>query len=136
MGEAVLKHIAKERALDIEVDSCGTAAYHAGEDPDYRTIATCKKHRVPISHSARRLAKSDFTQFTHILAADENNLRDIQRVKPANSTAEIHLWGSYLDGKSIPDPWYGGISGFENTFKQCTALSHAFLDNVFGKGED
>lgn len=110
------------------------------------------QHRVPISHSARKLAKSDFTQFTHILAADESNLSDIQRMKPANSTAEIRLWGSYLDDKAIPDPWYGGLvslhylvfwmnlirlqSGFEDTFKQCTALSSAFLDAVFGKAED
>jgi low molecular weight phosphotyrosine protein phosphatase len=36
MGEAVLKDIAKKRGLDIVVDSCGTAAYHAGESPDER----------------------------------------------------------------------------------------------------
>lgn len=36
MGEAVLKHVAKERGLDITVDSAGTAAYHIGEDPDDR----------------------------------------------------------------------------------------------------
>jgi hypothetical protein len=28
---------------------------------------------------------------------------------PDNATAEVRLWGSYLDGKSIPDPWYGGL---------------------------
>ena len=36
MGEAVLKHVAKERRIDMEVDSAGTAAYHVGEDPDER----------------------------------------------------------------------------------------------------
>ena len=36
MGEAVLKHVAKERGNDIVVDSAGTAAYHVGEDPDDR----------------------------------------------------------------------------------------------------
>lgn len=38
MGEAVLRHIAKERGLNIEVDSCGTGAYHTGEDPDYVSV--------------------------------------------------------------------------------------------------
>ncbi|KAJ6519676.1 hypothetical protein C8R45DRAFT_30814 [Mycena sanguinolenta] len=79
------------------------------------------------------MRSSDFTTFTHILASDDSNLRDIKRVMPANSTADIRLWGSYLDGKSIPDPWYGSLSGFESTYQQCTALSEAFLDHLEGK---
>ncbi|KAJ7630791.1 phosphotyrosine protein phosphatase [Roridomyces roridus] len=133
MGEAVLSATAKKRGLNIAVDSCGTAGYHVGEEPDDVTITTCKKHKIPINHRARQLARSDFTEFTHILASDSNNLRDIKRVAPDNATAEIKLWGSYLDGKAIPDPWYGSLSGFESTFEQCTALSNAFLDQLEGK---
>lgn len=36
MGEAVLQHVAKQRGLDIFVDSAGTAGYHVGEEPDSR----------------------------------------------------------------------------------------------------
>jgi low molecular weight phosphotyrosine protein phosphatase len=36
MGEAVLKDVAKQRGVDIIVDSAGTAGYHVGEDPDER----------------------------------------------------------------------------------------------------
>jgi low molecular weight phosphotyrosine protein phosphatase len=36
MGEAVLKDVAEKRGVDIFVDSCGTAGYHSGEDPDDR----------------------------------------------------------------------------------------------------
>ena len=39
MGEAVLRHVAKERGVQIEVDSCGTAGYHIGEEPDERLVA-------------------------------------------------------------------------------------------------
>jgi low molecular weight phosphotyrosine protein phosphatase len=38
MGEAVLRHIAKERKIDIVIDSAGTAAYHVGEEPDERSV--------------------------------------------------------------------------------------------------
>ncbi|KAJ7042389.1 phosphotyrosine protein phosphatase I superfamily, partial [Mycena alexandri] len=134
MGEAVLAAAAKKRGLNIVVDSCGTAGYHVGEDPDDgETVKTCKKHNIPISHHARQLASSDFTEFTHILASDASNLRNIKRVMPANSTADIRLWGSYTDGKGIPDPWYGSDSGFEDTYQQCTSLSEAFLDQLEGK---
>jgi low molecular weight phosphotyrosine protein phosphatase len=38
MGEAVLRHVAAERGVDITVDSCGTAGYHIGEEPDDRCV--------------------------------------------------------------------------------------------------
>ncbi|KAG5647596.1 hypothetical protein DXG03_008949 [Asterophora parasitica] len=135
MGEAVLQDMAKKRGLDIVVDSCGTAGYHVGEDPDDRTVAVCRKHKVPINSQARQLATSDFTEFTHILAADESNLRNILRCKPSNSTADIRLWGSYLDNKPILDPYYGGLDGFERIFQQCARLSDAFLNDVTGDAE-
>ena len=39
IGEAVLKHVAKERGIDLTVDSAGTSNYHIGEDPDDRWVA-------------------------------------------------------------------------------------------------
>jgi len=133
MGEAVLQDIAKKRGLDIVVDSCGTASYHVGESPDERTVAVCKKNEVPIDSFARRISTLDFIQFTHILAADENNLRQLNQIKPSNTTAEVRLWGSYDDNKPIPDPYYGGMSDFEKVFEQCVRLSNAFLDEVTRK---
>jgi len=133
MGEAVLADIAKKRGLDITVDSAGTAGYHVGEEPDERTVAVCKKHKVPINSTARQVTTSDFTRFTHILASDKNNLRDLERIKPANATAEVRLWGSYLDNEPVPDPYYGGTDGFEKVFQQVTKFSNAFLDTVLEK---
>ncbi|PAV21940.1 phosphotyrosine phosphatase [Pyrrhoderma noxium] len=130
MGEAVLKHVAEQRGIEIHVDSAGTAAYHAGEDPDDRTIATCKKHKVPIKHKARKVKEEDYTTFTHILASDKSNLSNLQYMKPDISTAEIRMWGSYLDGKPIGDPYYGGQDGFEEVYEQCVRYSNAFLDAV------
>ncbi|KAI0788524.1 phosphotyrosine protein phosphatase [Abortiporus biennis] len=133
MGEAVLKHVAKERGIDIHVDSAGTAAYHAGEDPDDRTVATCRKYQIAINHHARQVTQSDFKTFSHILASDEANLRNLHNMKPRNATAEVRLWGSYLDDKAIEDPYYGGNKGFERVYEQCVRYSQAFLDEVVGK---
>ena len=38
MSEAVLRHIAKERNIDLTVDSAGTDGYHAGKEPDIRSV--------------------------------------------------------------------------------------------------
>jgi len=130
IGAAVLRDVATKRGLDIVVESAGTAGYHVGEDPDDRAIVTCRKFKVPLKDSARKVTKEDFKKFTHILAADESNLRDLKRVKPGDSTAEVRLWGSYLDNAPIRDPYYGGIEGFEDCLQQCQKLSDAFLDEV------
>ncbi|KAF8846238.1 LMWPc-domain-containing protein [Paxillus ammoniavirescens] len=133
MGQAVLKHEAAKRGVDLEVDSAGTGAYHVGEDPDDRTVSTCKKHNIPINHSARQVKEVDFRTFQYILAADESNLRSLVAKQPREGIATVRLWGSYLDDKPIGDPYYGGIDGFERCFEQCTKLSNAFLDEVVGK---
>jgi len=133
MGEAVLRYEAAKRGIDIQVDSAGTGGYHVGEDPDYRTISTCKKHNVPISHSARQVNVADFSNFQYILAADESNLRNLIAKKPRESTATVRLWGSYLDNKPISDPYYGDITGFEQCFEECTKFSKTFLDQIVSK---
>ncbi|TFK56953.1 LMWPc-domain-containing protein [Heliocybe sulcata] len=133
MGEAVLKHIASERGVDLLVDSAGTAGYHVTEEPDERTTAVCLKHGVPIFHEAQQVSIDDFHKHDYILAADESNLRNLERIKPRGSKAVVRLWGSYLDNKPIQDPYYGGISGFETCYQQCVRLSHAFLDKLEGK---
>ena len=67
------------------------------------------KHKIPISHAARQVTSEDFYRFTHILASDEQNLRNLNRLKPRGAPAEVRLWGSYADGKAIEDPYYGGM---------------------------
>jgi len=47
MGEAVLKHVANERKIDITVDSAGTAGYHVGEEPDDRSVSSHQTFRLP-----------------------------------------------------------------------------------------
>ncbi|KAL1748573.1 phosphotyrosine protein phosphatase I superfamily [Schizophyllum fasciatum] len=133
MGEAVLRHVAKQRGNDIYVDSCGTGGYHVGDEPDDRTLATLKKHGIPLDRVARQVCEEDFRNFTHILAADNSNLGALQRMRPRDATASVELWGSYLDGRPIADPYYGGVKGFEQVYNQCTALSHAFLDKTCGQ---
>ena len=74
------------------------------------------QNKVPIKHSARQVTQDDFRKFDYILAADEANLRDLNRTKPRDATAEVRLWGSYLDNKPIEDPYYGGLVSSSDSF--------------------
>ncbi|TIC03708.1 LMWPc-domain-containing protein [Wallemia mellicola] len=110
MAEGVLTHLKDQNNLPIYVESAGTAAYHEGEYADDRTIATLQKHGIPMNSLARKVRQNDFQEFDYILAMDGSNLSNLLRIAPKNCKADIKLFGSYLDGKAIQDPYYGGQS--------------------------
>lgn len=130
MGEAVLAHIAQQRGIDIKVESAGTAGYHVGEEPDERTVDTCKKHKVKIDHTAQQVKPYHFRTFDYILASDKSNLSNLERMKPADATAEVRLFSYWDDKNVIADPYYGGQDGFDKCFTQCERYSNAFLDAI------
>lgn len=134
MAEAVFRKVLTDHSLagDFEVDSCGTAGYHVGEDPDSRTVSVCRSHNVPISHRARKLSREDFEKYDYMLVMDRSNLRDIQEKKPNGSKSIVQLFGSY-DAKGvdiIEDPYYSDMSNFENVYQQCYRSSIGFLQKM------
>ncbi|XP_077866808.1 low molecular weight phosphotyrosine protein phosphatase-like isoform X3 [Saccoglossus kowalevskii] len=137
MAEAVFAHTVKEHGYADEwtIDSCGTADYHIGKQPDKRGIAYLKSQNIPVNHRCREITQEDFTKFEYIFGMDNSNMQNINRVKPKNSTAKVELFGSY-DPKGqliIEDPYYGGDEGFEEVFEQVTRCSEGFLKKIYGK---
>ncbi|KDE03446.1 hypothetical protein MVLG_06058 [Microbotryum lychnidis-dioicae p1A1 Lamole] len=138
LAEAVFAHLVQSRGLSNsfdKIDSAGTAGYHVGEEPDERSVATCKKHGVPINSLCRQLQKSDFDDFDVIVGMDTMNMTNIEKIRPKNSKAKVSLFGAYGDGKVIQDPYYGGPGGFEETYQQCLAYSEGLLADL-GFGQD
>ncbi|KAJ4384927.1 Low molecular weight phosphotyrosine protein phosphatase [Didymella sp. IMI 355093] len=69
-------------ALVSHIDSCGTGAYHVGDSPDRRTMATLKAHGITTyRHKARKFHTKDFETFDYILAMDDSNLEDLQELR-------------------------------------------------------
>ncbi|KAI8818387.1 protein-tyrosine phosphatase [Fimicolochytrium jonesii] len=134
MAEAVFAHITKERGLSsqFKIDSAGTAGYHVGDSPDTRSMATCRKNGVDVSHVGRQVSKSDFTDFDWVLCMDESNLRDLQRIQPKGSKAKVQLFGDFdpEGDRIIRDPYYGGPEGFDRNFAQVTRCSEQFLKEL------
>lgn len=67
------------------------------------------QYNVRINHEARQVTQEDFRKFDYILASDEANLRNLERMKPRDATATVKLFGSFDDNRPIGDPYYGGI---------------------------
>jgi len=108
-AEAVFR--ARAGDTDIQIDSAGTGAWHAGEGPDPRSRAEGERRGYSFAgQAARKVRVEDFREFDIILAMDASNLRDLKAIRPNDSTAMLSLF--LPDGSDVPDPYYGGPDGF------------------------
>ena len=63
---------------------------------------------------------ADFEQFDHILALDEENLVDLEAIRPAGSRARLALLLDHVpgrEGEAVADPYYGNDSHFDTTWR-------------------
>ena len=121
LAEAIFRQKVLDAGLEnkIETDSCGTAAYHIGENPDPRTEEVAHRNGVLVDHKGQQLRESDFYKFDHILVMDRSNLSNTQNVKPSDSFAQIKLMRDFdpqPGNGEVPDPYFGGINGFDQVY--------------------
>ncbi|MCG9749807.1 low molecular weight phosphotyrosine protein phosphatase [Vibrio brasiliensis] len=115
-GEAILRAKAAQLGIDVNLDSAGTIGYHQGNPPDSRAKTAGEKRGYSFKGiRSRKIVSSDFEQFDLILAADRDNLADLVAQCPDHLRDKVQLFLSYSDSDydEIPDPYYGGDSGFE-----------------------
>ena len=134
MAEGAFRKAAAEAGLDCEVDSVGTAAYHIGEPPDPRAIATAGKHGVDIaSAEGRQLTPADFERFSHIFALDKANLAGIMGRAPLDARAKVSLLMDAVpgrEGEEVADPYYGGEGDFEDAWSEISFAAHQLAQKL------
>jgi protein-tyrosine phosphatase len=120
----------------VFVDSAGTAAYHVGNLPDERSIAVAKQYGIDISNQqARKFTEKDFLNFDVIYAMDKSNYQNIISLAASDEDVEkvkMILNESQPDKNySVPDPYYGGKTGFEEVYKMlnqaCDSIIYKLL---------
>ncbi len=121
LAEAIMKHKLNEAGLSekIWVDSCGTAAYHIGEQPDHRTIKNAASNGVKISHVGRQLTALDLETHDIIVAMDKSNYDNILKLRNASQFIDkLKLMREFDDypGDEVPDPYYGDERDFQHVF--------------------
>ncbi|CAI9413209.1 Low molecular weight protein-tyrosine-phosphatase YfkJ [Pleomorphomonas sp. T1.2MG-36] len=130
----MLNHLASAGLADrIRVDSAGIGGWHAGEPPDRRAIAAARKHGVDLTPlRARQVRKTDFSDFDLIVGMDRQNVDDLRRLAPKQSTARIGLWLTEALGRpdEVPDPYYEDDRAFDAVFDLCDRAARAFLEKL------
>lgn len=104
------------REGDFDIDSAGTIGYHSGERADGRMRAAASQRGYSLESRARRLEQADFEKFDLIVAMDDDNYRDILDRSPGQGGEVVRMcdYCSVRGESEVPDPYYGGPSGFED----------------------
>jgi len=117
--------------LPIGLDSAGTGDWHVGLPPDRRAQAIARANGSDISDlRARQIVTEDFERFDLILAADDQNLRDLKALAPAGHHARIALMLDMVPGRkgeSIGDPYYGEADDFDTCWRDVAAVAAALV---------
>lgn len=119
-AEGVMKAVvdANDDDARFEIDSAGTGDYHIGDLPDRRMRVHAQRRGYNLVHRCRQVRESDFDDFDLIIAMDESNRRNLQRMAPTpEAEQKIIMMADFADIATrydhIPDPYYEGAEGFE-----------------------
>jgi len=132
-AEAVFRTLASREApeLRIVIDSAGTADYHVGCAPDERAQQAARRRGYEMSTlRARRVEPADFERFDLILAMDSANLSALKRSAPQAAHERLRLFLEFAPQAQVlevPDPYYGGVNGFEEVLDLIEAASIGLL---------
>lgn len=121
LAEAIFKEKLRKEGLNskIAADSAGTANYHVGENPDPRTVEIANKHGIPVDHKGQQFKKKHQKEFDYLLAMDHSNYQNMVKEMGEDPEKLILMrdFDPYGKGEDVPDPWYGGMNGFENVYQ-------------------
>jgi len=142
LAEGIFKKMAKQKGLEnmIASDSAGTSDYHIGEAPDKRTINNAKQNGLELHHKVRQVSMTDFDEFDYIITMDSKNFKDVSdlMLDHPNPKAELVMMRNFDDDESrdsidVPDPYFGGESGFQKVYGILYRSMLNFIENISEK---
>jgi protein-tyrosine phosphatase len=127
-AEGVLRQLAKDAGIAVDVESAGTHDYHVGHAPDKRTQHHAKGRGYDLSaQRARQVRRRDFEQFDLIVAMDSGHLEILRDNCPPQHQGKLRM---LVDGHDVPDPYYGGAEGFEQVLDMVEAACLGLLHEI------
>lgn len=119
----------------FHIESAGTLDYHAGSLPDVRMQEAAARRGYRLQSRARQVTNADLQNYDLVLAMDHDNLDELNQI--AGSPREhIRLLGSFsgpavagASAPAVPDPYYGGMDGFELVLDMIESACPALLEH-------
>ena len=133
-AEAVFRHKAIAQGVSLITDSAGTVGAHAKEKPDHRAQKVGLERGYNFDGmKARKVTVQDFDDFDLILAMDNVNLEDLQKIAPIHLKSKAKLFLDFAknhEESEVPDPYYGGANGFRFVLDLVEDASDGLLQEI------
>lgn len=135
-GEGVFQHLVNESGFGnyFEIDSAGTSAFHVGQPANSKSRQVAESQGVKLLSRARQFKKSDLDYYDLIIPMDKENHENILAMTDSDDHKEkIRLLREYdpkPEGGEVPDPYYGGLAGFENVYRIIERSCKQLLDQL------
>ena len=141
LAEHMFAYLAEQAGVahKYEVDSAGTSAYHIGEQPDSRMRKVAAQNGLVYNGRARQFRAEDYERFDLIIPQDLENLRNLNWLaRGPEDEAKLFTMRTFdpqgSANQGVPDPYYGGIDGFQVTYEIVRRSCRGLLD-ALEKGE-
>lgn len=139
LAEGILKSKLAKQNISTEVESAGFESYHINEPTDPRAVKIGLKYGINIKNNRCRLfVTDDFDRFDIIYVMDSSNYRDVQYFSRHDEDMDkVQYLLSVIDGKNkaVPDPYYGGETGFENVYSLINEACNKIVQSINSKKE-
>ncbi len=135
-AEGVFRRLLEQQDMTdlVEVDSAGTHDYHLGQPPDARAQRAARQRGIGLAELRARQARAeDFRRFDYVLAMDRENLRLLSALCPPGYEQRLRLLMDFapdLGLREVPDPYYGGSSGFDRVLDLVEAAAEGLLEDI------
>jgi len=135
-AEGIFKFKVQEQGLEdsFHIDSAGTYGYHEGELPDSRMRNHAMKRGYKLTSRSRPIEYNDFSKFDLIIGMDDNNISNLKRLAPDLETQQkirkMTDFCRFHPDHHVPDPYYGGASGFEHVLDLLEDACEGLLDTL------
>jgi len=117
-AECTFRKLLKDRGLEqkYSCDSAGTIGSHQGNPPDSRMRQAAQARDCTISGAARMINDQDFQDADLIVTMDDFNFSEVNKLMPDPAfKKKVRPFCDFVSSadREVPDPYYGGPSGFE-----------------------
>jgi len=123
----------------VSVESAGTGDWHLGEKMDRRARAELARRGYDGSaHRARQIDPAWLERFDLLIAMDDSNVRDLQRMAAGRTdlVGRIGLFRTFdhdaPPGAQVPDPYGGDADEFARVFDMMHAAARGLVAALAG----
>jgi len=134
LAEVVVKSVAQEQALShmFHFESAGTGDWHVGKGADPRSASKAVEKGLSLeNHQAQQITPRNIHDWDVFVAMDSDNQCNLiaMGAKP-EQVVMMRAFEGVEQTPDVPDPYYGGLGGFEKVLDLIEQASLGLIDQL------